>query len=283
MNGTDDGTMSLRCMEIWGGSDAFDNAISVTGLDAWIYCRPYRDARLGGDIYYVSTCGHRYIARFAVADVAGHGEDVSALSRRLRHLMLKHINTLNQSRFVRALNKEFLRMASGGKFATAILTSYYAPTHDLIVCNAGHPPPLWYRAEVKQWQFLTHDHPARKNKASNLPLGIIEPTAYHQFAVRLSKDDLVLIYSDSLIESADPGGELLGSDGLLEMVRDLNPQRPAQVKDELLSRVVARQGSDRFEDDVTLLVLHHNAAAPRRLSVGEFVTVIGKALRLVPV
>lgn len=283
MKVADDGSTGLRCMEIWGGSEAFDNAISVTGLDAWIYCRPYRDEQRGGDIYYVSTCGHSYIARFAVADVSGHGEGVSALSGRLRRLMRKHINTLNQSRFVRALNKEFSQMASGGKFATAILTSYYAPTHDLIVCNAGHPPPLWYRSEINQWQFLTHDHPQRRGEASNLPLGIIEPTQYHQFAVRLNKNDLVLIYSDSLIESADPAGEQLGPEGLLEMARGLNPESPTRVKDELLMRVAARQGGDLFEDDVTLLVLHHNAASPRRLSVGEYVTVIGKALRLVPV
>jgi len=283
MKAADDRSKSLRCMEIWGGSEAFDNAISVTGLDAWIYSRPYRDERQGGDIYYVSTCGHSYISRFAVADVSGHGEIVSALSDRLRQLMRKHINTLNQSRFVRALNKEFSQMASGGKFATAILTSYYAPTQDIIICNAGHPPPLWYRANIGQWQFLTHEHPERKNDASNLPLGIIEPTKYHQFAVRLSKNDLVLIYSDSLIESADPAGELLGPDGLLETARGLNPESPTRVKDELLRRVAARQGSDQFEDDVTLLVLHHNAAAPRRLSVGEFVAVIGKALRIVPV
>jgi len=124
-------------MEIWGGNEAFENAIGLRGLEAWVFSRPYGGGSLGGDIHYISTCGHGHIARFMIADVAGHGPKVGPIATELRRLMRRNINKLDQTRFVRALNQEFQAFATDGTFATAILTSYFAPTHDLLVCNAG--------------------------------------------------------------------------------------------------------------------------------------------------
>jgi hypothetical protein len=42
-------------MEVWGGSDAVDAAVTLSGLDAWVYSRPYEHAEAGGDVYYVSA------------------------------------------------------------------------------------------------------------------------------------------------------------------------------------------------------------------------------------
>ncbi len=58
--------------------------------------------------------------------------------------------------------------------------------------------------------------PLRATAVANLPLGVIAPTDYVQFAVKLSKGDLVLIYSDSLIESKNSEGISLSEKGLLE-------------------------------------------------------------------
>lgn len=276
-------TVNLRCMEIWGGNEAFDNAVSVSGMDAWVHSRPFKGQVAGGDIHYISTCGHGQIARFAVADVAGHGADVGHLSGRLRRLMRKHINTLDQSRFVRALNKEFIESDPESIFATALLTSYFAPTHDLIVCNAGHPPPLWYRADRGEWQFLSFDSPDTSEAVFNLPIGVIEPTSFHQFAVRLGKDDLLVIYTDWLIEAMSPGEEMLGAEGVLELARSLDPTRPQTVKDQLLDAVAKFQHHRPVNDDVTLVVLYHNAAPPPRLTIAEYAAVVGKALHLLKV
>ncbi|MCP4593424.1 MAG: SpoIIE family protein phosphatase, partial [bacterium] len=130
------------------------DAVSVPGIDAWVYSRPVGGQSSGGDIHYVSTCGGGKIARFAVADVSGHGVAVSELATQLRKLMRAHINTVDQTRFIRVLNRAFTALASDGKFATALLATYFAPTAHLITCNAGHPPPLWYRSADQTWRSL---------------------------------------------------------------------------------------------------------------------------------
>ena len=71
----------LQCLEIWGGTTAVDEAVSVHGLDLYAFSRPFRDDASGGDVYLVSMCGAGNIARIMLADVAGHGTLVGSLGR----------------------------------------------------------------------------------------------------------------------------------------------------------------------------------------------------------
>jgi hypothetical protein len=60
-------------------------------------------------VHYISTCGAGYVMRLALADIAGHGESVDGFAIALRKLMRKYINTLDQTRFARAINRELRR------------------------------------------------------------------------------------------------------------------------------------------------------------------------------
>ncbi len=274
---------SMQCMEIWGGNRPTDTAVSMTGLDAWVYSMPHEGGNQGGDIHYVSMCGGGRIVRTIVADVAGHGITAGELSATLRRLMRKYINTVDQSRFARALNREFSALETGGRFATALLATYLANRKTLILCNAGHPPPLWYRAASDTWQYLSHDAAERAETVSNLPLGIIESTDYYQFAVPLGKGDLVLIYTDALIEAQAPGGDMLGDEGLLDMVRSLDATAPDQLSEALLAALDAYRGGAAAGDDTTMLLIHHNAANPHRQSLPEMARTVGRMFGVLPV
>lgn len=271
----------IRCMEIWGGNEAHDSAISVPGIDAYVYSKPLPGERAGGDIHYVSMCGSGRIARFTIADVSGHGESASFFAHRLRNLMRRNINTLNQVRFARELNNEFAKLSADGTFATAILATYFSPNDHLILVNAGHPMPLWYRADRHEWQYLCPDVPDCASRLSNLPLGVIAPTQYRQFAVPLAKNDLVVIYTDPFTDARSPAGVVLGEQGLLEMVRRLDPADPLRFRESLLASLHEYRGGAPIEDDLTLVLLHHNAAEPPWPGVGETIRNIGKLIGLV--
>jgi len=277
-----DATMhSLECLDVWGGNDAIHSAISVPGIDAWISSDPYEGDSRGGDIYYVSMCGCAQISRFVVADVSGHGTTVGHLAHRLRKLMRKHINKPDQTRLARALNREFSKLARGGQFATALLATYFPPTDHLIICNAGHPRPMWYHAISRTWELLDQNTPLKATAIANLPLGIIEPTDYTQFAVQLAKGDLILIYTDALIESQNPKGEMLGEKVLLELVRGLDATQPQDLNHKILAAMTAYRHGAAAKDDRTLLVLHHNAADPPKQSIGQKMRAMAKMLGLV--
>src|SRR5438034_8133429 len=121
----------MTCMEVWGGNTPTNNGVSMLGLDAWVYSKPYQSADAGGDVYYVSSCATGRITRLLVADVSGHGSSVAQIAGTLRSLMRKHVNQIDQSRFVKSMNEQFTSLSSAGVFATALVTTFFSPTNQL--------------------------------------------------------------------------------------------------------------------------------------------------------
>jgi len=252
------GPHSLACMEVWGGNEGIDSAVEVPGLLAYVYSRPYKGAKAGGDVHYVSSCGTGRITRIMIADVAGHGDKVADLARKLRDLMRQYINHLDQTKFVSALNREFSLASTAGRFATAIAATYWAETDFLVASNAGHPRPLWYRAKTKSWRVLK-DKPREEDgvtvSASNLPLGIDDVATYDQFAIKLQPGDMIVFYSDSLTEAINPEGEMLNESGLLGLIQQLDTRDPRRLGRQLTERIVAFCGGKSPEDDMTVMAM----------------------------
>lgn len=269
---------ALRCMEVWGGAAAADSAFAAPGVDVYVYARPYAGGDLGGDVHYISTCGGGNIARLAIADVAGHGVAVAPIAESLRRLMRRHINNPDLTSFARALNAEFPDLADDGRFATAVVATYVSPWRSLITVNAGHPRPLWRHASTGEWTLLVPQGDAPPTPR-NLPLGVIEPTEFEQFAVRLGQDDLVLFYTDALSESRNKLGEMLGERGLLELAQSLPADQPEEILPALL-RSLSANGATPAEDDMTLVLMHHNGRAPRRLSFPEKLSALARYMGL---
>lgn len=272
----------MKCMEVWGGNVEAENGVSVHGIDAWITSQPYMGNTGGGDIHYVSMCGAGRIARFVLADVAGHGEEVSDLAVMLRSLMRKHIGAVDQTRFAVTLNRAFNRLSRDGKFATAVLSTYFAPSDQLITCLAGHPRPLWYQAAKNQWTLLSQDMPNTVPVLAGVPFGIIHPTDYHQFAVTLGKGDLVVLYTDAMTETAGPPSRSIGEDGLLQLAESVDTSDPAGFGRSLIAEVDKEFGLSRSTrtDDLTIMVLHHNAADPPQMSIVHKLQMMAKMMGL---
>jgi len=267
MNAANPSEHLMQCMEVWGGNNIVDSGVVMAGLDAWVFSKPFGAADAGGDIYYVSSCATGRITRLLVADVSGHGSHVSDIATSLRALMRKHVNQIEQTRFVRSMNEQFAAMSKAGVFATAIVTTFFAPTHELKLCNAGHPPPLLYRARTRSWSFLECGAKSQAEVA-NVPLGVIDLADYDQFDVLLKVGDLVLCYTDSLIESKDETGEMLGTAGLLRIAQSIAVDDPAQVVPRLLDTITRVAPGNLNEDDVTVLLFRPNGLAPRA-SLGQ--------------
>jgi len=255
----------MVCMEVWGGCDPINTAVTMAGLDAWVYSKPFcepaaAEAEGGGDVYYVSSCATGRINRLLVADVSGHGQAVRNVAVHLRDLMRRFVNYLDQAAFVTAMNKRFVETSAAGVFATAVVTTFFAPTRTLSVCNAGHPPPLLYRQVDKNWSLL--DPESEGHRAANIPLGIVELDDTEQFNITLNVGDLLLIYTDSLMEARDRTGEIIGTAGLLRIARsaNLNADEPLTIVPTLLSAIENETGNTLHNDDVTCLLLRPNGS-----------------------
>jgi serine phosphatase RsbU (regulator of sigma subunit) len=249
----------MDCMEVWGGSQLADRAVQFSGLEAWVYSKPHGQAARGGDVVYASSCATGRITRLMLADVAGHGRAVAATAADLRLLMRRFVNRLDQTELVRLLNQQFAGLSRKAVFATAVVSTFFAPTRRLIVCNAGHPHPLLYRASRREWVPLCDDEPDAAAGPRNLPLGILSIADYDQFDVELDEGDCVLAYTDALTESQDADGEILGEPGVLRILRLMGEVDAASLIPALLDEIADRYPENLSTDDLTLLVVRANA------------------------
>lgn len=282
---TTDSAHTMQCMEIWGGIGATQRSATMAGLDVWVFSKPHMGDAEGGDIHYVSSCGTGRISRVLIADVAGHGTKVAKLATTLRDMMRRYVNYIDQTSLVSRMNREFATESSMGRFATAVICTYYAPTNVLVACNAGHPRPFVFSSRTRKWRALDEADAARKAEdkdegagPSNLPLGVVDDSSYRQIPMKMSPGDLVIVYTDSLVEARlpSPAGkeevtELLGEERLLEIVQSLDQSKPDTIAEQLYRRVIEVTGGAQPDDDVTILVMRVNGRQAR-LSLREKLT-----------
>ncbi len=254
-----DSAKIFQCMEVWGGNRKTDTSVVLPGLDAWIYSEPWQQDEAGGDVHYLSSCASGQVVRMLVADVSGHGKAVADMAVHLRSLMRRYVNNHYQAGFVKSLNSEFTAASTNGIFATAVAMTFDSPTNRLLMCNAGHPAPLWYQAESQTWTFLEPENVGSRN----MPWGIEESIEYEQFAVKLHVGDIVLSYTDSLIEARDSCGELIGSAGLLKLVKSLGTPVAETLAHQLIAALDNCGEQAVKRDDVTCLIFRPNGTRPR--------------------
>ncbi len=256
----------MQCSEVWGGNDKVDRAVSMPGLNAWVLSRPTAGESLGGDIHYVSSCATGRITRILVADVAGHGQAVAELALRLRAIMRRYVNFVDQTRVVERINKEFAAVGTAGEFATALMATHWGPTGEVDITNAGHPPPLFFSGRSGRWAYLPGDDAGVKSPAGDaragpgpdVPLGILNETTYTRRRLRLAPRDLLLFYTDALVETRDEAGQFLGPDRLVRLVSGLDAGRPEALVGALYEAVRGYARREALDDDATILLMVRN-------------------------
>jgi len=275
---TDSPTQHMQCMEVWGGSQVASSGVELAGLDVWIYSKPFGQAQRGGDVYYVSSCASGRISRLLLADVSGHGKTVASTAADLRTLMRRFVNRLDHKEFVRLLNEQFTTLSRQGTFSTAVVTTFFAPSRRLSLCNAGHPRPLFFRAVDGRWSFLSQEDNPEKKGPLNIPLGIFQLADYEHLDIELAPGDCLLNYTDALIESRDADGEMLGEEGLLRIVNLLGGIPAENMIATILREIGERFPDNLSADDVTLMVVRANGRS-LHFSFREQVFAFGRFLK----
>lgn len=248
----------IACQEVRGGNHLAAYSAELPGLTGWVSCHPLQPSRRGGDVYYMSACSQGVLARVVLADIAGHGETVSAAAGRLRDALTHHLDRWDQSILIRELNDNFLKSSQSTRFATAFVASFYSDSGELLFTNAGHMPPLWYRANVQEWSFLSDSTPLSK-EIVDLPLGLLAGTSYTQTAIQLLPGDLLLLYTDGINEAYDESGTQLGLERLLSIARHLPTESAVAAGKGLIEAVASFRGATPSVDDATVLALQRPA------------------------
>lgn len=243
----------MACMEVWGGNSETDTAVDRPGLSCRVYNRSYGSGDAGGDVYYLSSCASGRLTRFLLADVCGHGEAAADSAVTLRQLMRQNINRIRQTQLVKDVNRELAESDISGRFATALIGTWFSPSRQMVLSNAGHPIPLLYRASTATWS-LCDTRSKERVAMQDVPLGIDDRATYSEYRIKLEAGDLLLCYTDALPESLDEHGDLLTTSGLIEILQSLDGTQPDELIKSVLNQLGRSDPRNLDRDDVSVML-----------------------------
>jgi sigma-B regulation protein RsbU (phosphoserine phosphatase) len=116
----------------------------------------------------------------------------------------------------------------------------------LLYINAGHNPPLLLHAD-NTTELLAH---------GGLPLGIFNDSRYSESVIEFRPGDLLVIYTDGVVEATNLRDEQFGLHKLEEVVRLAADRRAYEIAQEITRAVNDHSfDMDGPDDDLTVLVI----------------------------
>jgi sigma-B regulation protein RsbU (phosphoserine phosphatase) len=131
------------------------------------------------------------------------------------------------------------------RFTTAFLAELQPATGELTYVNAGHNWPVLRRSSGAIERLET----------GGLPLGIMSEARYQSGRVKLGSGDLLLIFTDGLIEAENGREEEYGEARMLGILPRFSGCSADAALKQLLMAVDGFVGSARQHDDITCLML----------------------------
>ncbi|HET9802530.1 MAG TPA: PP2C family protein-serine/threonine phosphatase [Candidatus Acidoferrum sp.] len=133
----------------------------------------------------------------------------------------------------------------GRRFTTALLAEYDPATKRLEYINAGHNNPILKRK----------DGTIERLETGGVPLGIHASSEYQIGSMDLQSGDVLLLFTDGMVDAFNQKGEEFGDPRLLACVKMLQGHSAQQSMQYLMQQVDNFVGSTRQFDDITCLVL----------------------------
>jgi sigma-B regulation protein RsbU (phosphoserine phosphatase) len=187
-----------------------------------------------------------------VGDVCGHGFGPALLMAELRAYLRAFLLTRTDvSEIVGLLNR-----ALGGdtdRFVTLLLARLDPDSRSLTYAGAGHLPG---------YVFDRAGRVRARLESTGWPLAVSADATYEtERAPPLEPGELVLLYTDGIVQAHGPDENVLGTDRVLDLVR-ANRGRPArEILAALFDGVRAHCGAGAQLDDMTAIVIKATESA----------------------
>ena len=209
-------------------------------------CRQVR--ALGGDCYDFMPLSDDRLA-LVIGDASGKGLAaalmMASVQASLRTAALFTGDDL--AALLKIVNVQAYVSSLADRYATVFYGLYDQVTRTLRYVNAGHNPPV----------ILRNDGSVHWLEPSGAPVGMFPDSNYEESVVQLNPGDMVIAYTDGVIEATNPGREEWGVQGLLRATAARERQSSTRAED-LVEQIF--NSMDDFSrgcqtDDATLAVL----------------------------
>lgn len=201
-------------------------------------------AQIGGDFWGMQPLFQHQVALWLV-DFSGHGMPAALNAFRLHAYLKENIpETARPGDYLSALNDKLLNLLPRGQFATMFYGIIDTQSYQLFYAQAYAPSPLILHRDTGKAEMLEGNAP---------PLGIgmhLYPTQGVSFA----PNDVLVLYSDALIETPSAEEKLISEEALCRLVEKHASASPAELRNILFDHFKEEHAGQGAADDVTIVV-----------------------------
>jgi|GEM_PF-395028 len=216
----------------------------LAGLALDARCMPARET--GGDFYDVIALSGQRVG-IIVGDVSGKSIPAAMLMAVARSITRSEARNHEIPQLVMCeTNRWIVRDVPRRTFVALSYATLDLECRRLALSNAGQLTPLRRRADGRI-DYLEAPGP-------RLPLGTMPDIAYDALEVTLDPGDLLVFYTDGIVEAHNDQHDLFGFERLEALLREYGNLPPAPFIDRLMQAVAAFTGGTAQHDDITLVV-----------------------------
>ena len=220
----------------------FTRSLELKGV-----CSPAR--MVSGDYYDFMALPNDGLA-FAIGDVAGKGISAALLMATIQSTMRTQLSAANGSSarlsaatMVATLNRQLYATTSPEKYATFYFALYDDALHTLTYTNAGHLAPM-----------LLHGNDLQMLDSTGTVVGAFPVARYEEKTVTLEHGDVLLAYTDGIVEPENVYGEMFGEDRLKDLLVKYARADSTELIARTMEAVVHWTGAGELQDDMTMVV-----------------------------
>jgi len=202
---------------------------------------------IGGDLYDYYFVDNEHLL-VAIGDVSGKGIPASLFMAIASTLIKSHSNILSSSEIIEKVNNELGDRNPNQYFLTLFIGILNVNTGIMDYCNAAHNYPYLLHADGTM-QTLSKSH--------GIPLGIYKNKTYKSSTIQLYQEDLMLLYTDGVINSRNSGGTHYGIEKLKSNIQGMTNLSAREVVTLLLQSIVMYEEETHQSDDISLVALKY--------------------------
>jgi sigma-B regulation protein RsbU (phosphoserine phosphatase) len=206
-------------------------------------CNPAR--MVSGDYYDFMALSDTALA-FAIGDVAGKGISAALLMATIQSTMRTQLSTLDgagvrgcsPAQMVSTLNRQLYATTAPEKYATFYFAVYDETTHSLTYTNAGHLAPMLLRGGGVE----TLD-------STGTVVGAFPFAHYEEKSILLEHGDILVAYTDGIVEPENAYGEMFGEDRLRDLLLRYSRADSSEMIARAMEAVIHWTGSSELHED----------------------------------
>lgn len=205
--------------------------------------------QVGGDFYDVFRLKDERIA-LVLGDVSGKGVPAALLMGVIHGAVRSSLWSESPSRHEsesQQLNRLLCERASGERYASMFWCYHDPIAYTLSYVNAGHCPPLLTRKSGSKVEIS-------RLHVGGPVLGVLPDARYEQAKLQVSPGDLLVMYSDGLVEAINSHGEEYGEGRLRELLAALTEKSADDIRRAILASLATFSGTAELRDDLTIVV-----------------------------